>query len=391
MTPQTAAVVVGAELNGLGVARSLQQGGVQVTILGTRQRNAGLWSRHARPQRVSDFAGRGFVDRLVTLAKTLPPHPVLLLTDEFAVHSVSEHRSFLEPWYCFRLPAQRQLKILADKALFHEFAEANHLPVPRSITVKTAADLNGLAALAYPAIVKPADKRSALAGRAARAEKVVSQKGAAGACLAILQSGGGAIVQEWIEGPDSNIFFTLFYRGRQGAPVMVFTGRKILCFPRNTGSTAACIAAPQQRAELEAMTMAFADCAGFEGMGSMEYKWDSLRGAFFMIEPTVGRTDWQEEIATLCGANIPLAAWQYETGREVEAAMPLRPNLVWRSSSNQRPGRMLMPAGAIIRDGYFRWSDPGPAIAYYVFDRLPKRLLGPWLPERAAHSRAVKQ
>ena len=31
----------------------------------------------------------------------------------------------------------------------------------------------------------------------------------------------------------------------------------------------------------------------------MEYKRDAHTGEFFMIEPTVGRVDWQEEVAAL--------------------------------------------------------------------------------------------
>ncbi len=45
-------------------------------------------------------------------------------------------------------------------------------------------------------------------------------------------------------------------------------------------------------------------------MGSMEYKRDRRDGRFHMIEPTVARTDFQEEVATLNGMNIPLASYR---------------------------------------------------------------------------------
>ena len=49
------------------------------------------------------------------------------------------------------------------------------------------------------------------------------------------------------------------------------------------------------------MTRRFVKRTGFVGMGSIEFKWHAGRRGYLVIEPTVGRTDWQEEIATLCG------------------------------------------------------------------------------------------
>jgi D-aspartate ligase len=194
----------------------------------------------------------------------------------------------------------------------------------------------------------------------------------------MLATPGSIVAQEWIEGPESNIYFTLFYRGEEGRVAGIFTGRKILCSPRDVGSTAVCTAAPEAREALESMTLAFADCAGFEGMGSMEYKWDDRHEKFVMVEPTVGRTDWQEEIATLCGMNIPLAAYRYELG------LPFAPDstrvapVAWRASFTQRPPRHLLTSRTRVIDGYFRWDDPLPALQYYGADRVLGGLTRRW-------------
>ena len=50
----------------------------------------------------------------------------------------------------------------------------------------------------------------------------------------------------------------------------------------------------------------------------MEYKRDRRDEKFYMVEPTVGRTDYQEEIATLNGVNIPAAAYLREIGDTVQ-------------------------------------------------------------------------
>ena len=390
MQPPVTAIVVGGELNGLGVVRSLARANVPVIVVDSSASNAALWSRHARTHRVDSFEGRAFADDLAGLAKSLGHRPVLLLTDEFAVHSVSQHRDMLAPHLRFRLPPDATVKLLSDKALFHEFAAKNGFCVPNTAVLDTVKDLERLRGLRYPAVVKPTDKRRVLTGAAERALRVGNPGEAIEAARRMLRQPGAIVVQEWIEGPESNIYFTLFYRGG-AVPATLFTGQKLLCFPRDVGSTAVCIAAPQARAELEATTMAFADRVGFDGFGSMEYKWDDARKAFFMIEPTVGRTDWQEEIATLCGVNIPLAAYRHETGLPPEPVRVPDASVAWRSSMAQRPPAHLLPLNARMHDGYFRWGDPKPALAYYGLGGAPRRLFERCVNRKNARPQMAKQ
>ena len=378
------AVVVGGELNGLGVVRSLALGGIPVTVVETAGDRAALWSRHARSVIVRSFAGRAFVEDMLALGKTFDRRPVLLLTDEFAVHAVSEHRGELARHFRFRLPPDATVKLLSDKTLFHAFAQERGFAVPRTAVLATTDDLPRLADLRYPCVIKPNDKRRVLSGLDERAVRVADPRAAAREAAAMLRHPGAIVAQEWIAGPESNIHFTLFYRGRGGRVVAQFTGRKLLCHPRDIGSTAACVAAPAAAAELEAITEAFAAKAGFEGLGSMEYKWDDMHSRFVMIEPTVGRTDWQEEIATLCGVNIPLAAFRHETGLPPLPPPRPQPSIAWRSSFAQRPPAGLLPPGSAVCDGYWRWSDPLPAWSYYVMGGAPRRLFGRWLGPHAA-------
>ena len=66
------------------------------------------------------------------------------------------------------------------------------------------------------------------------------------------------VVQEWIEGQDSDIFFCLQYRATGGATVCSFTGRKLCIWPPDVGTTASCTAAaPEVRTILQPLTEAF--------------------------------------------------------------------------------------------------------------------------------------
>jgi len=110
--------------------------------------------------------------------------------------------------------------------------------------------------------------------------------------------------------------------------------------------------------ELGRRTKAFFDKTGFVGMCSMEYKQDQRTGKFFMIEPTVGRTDWQEEVASLNGVNIPLAAYRYELGLPPS---PTPKSVVPWSGSIRRPywRSTLVSFRACVRREYERRAPAG--------------------------------
>jgi predicted ATP-grasp superfamily ATP-dependent carboligase len=179
------------------------------------------------------------------------------------------------------------------------------------------------------------------------------------------------IVQEWIEGSDSDVYFCLQYRPANGAPTVSFVGRKICQWPSLIGGTASCIPAAEVAAELTALTDNFFNAVGFIGMGSMEYKRDIRDGKFYMVEPTVGRTDYQEEIAALNGVNIPFAAYRAELGLTAPRPNTVSPPRAWRDPlgyANARaagvpdPMRQFSP-NITVCDAYFRVDDPMPYIA----------------------------
>lgn len=371
------AVVVGGTLNGLGVVRSLARGGVPVVALDTTRQCPAAWSRHCSFVQVPSLEGEALTDVLVRLASRLRCRPALILTSDQSVLTVSAARGRLAPLYSIDLPSPRMVEALADKTLFHVLAEREGFPVPCSRTVTGEAELDRIAELVPPLIVKPADKTLVLGGvveRAVRADTIGQARAAASRMLARAPS---LIVQEWVEGPDTDIFFALFSCDCNGNLIGLFPGRKLVCSPPAVGSTAMCVAAPEVAGQLEFHTRDFVQRLGYRGLGSLEFKRDSRSGRLLIIEPTVGRTDWQEEIATLCGVNLPLLT--YEAALGGQALAPSRSDgrvarlLAWRSERQYSAPPALMTAGTRVVDGYFRWDDPLPAAYYYGYERFGLR------------------
>jgi predicted ATP-grasp superfamily ATP-dependent carboligase len=358
-----AAVVVGGQINGLGVVRSLAPAGIPTVVVDDNRRAVAMWSRWSRRHVVERTFGQALVDGLLKLREGMSAPPVLILTDELAVNTISEHRAALASSYRLRLPTASMVTTLGDKEQFQSFAETHGLPVPRTIVVKGEDDVAHLSRLGPRFIIKPADKFPVHMGRVERLSLAETIEDAAATCRRFLKLGATPVVQEWIDGPDGNIYFALFHCGLSPPSRSIFFGRKIAAYPPGVGSTAVCVAAPEGQQLLRPLTERFLDVSQYEGLGSVEYKWDVRGRRFVIIEPTVGRTDFQEEIATLNGLNLALIAYCYELG----LPMPQQQQVAaaaWRESF--RRIRVRPDFKVRTYDGYWRVNDPLPVLAYGV-------------------------
>jgi predicted ATP-grasp superfamily ATP-dependent carboligase len=196
-------------------------------------------------------------------------------------------------------------------------------------------------------------------------------------CGRMLATGNEIVVRQWIEGADGNIYFALFHSGRSPRSESMFFGRKIEAHPPQVGTTAVCVAAPEVGRSLEPLVRKFIDGVAYEGLGSLEFKLDEGARRFVIIEPTVGRTDWQEEIATLNGVNIPLIAYRYEVDLPPEPPVRIDRAAAWLESFRFRKAAVALGPDIRIYDCYWRMNDPMPAVIYdanLVFDYLQRRM-----------------
>ena len=369
---QTAAVVVGVDLNGLGVIRSLARAGVPVVAVDTDLGKPTMRTRFARKVPFQSLGGAAMIDELLSLAGSFATPPVLFLTQEASVRAVSEHRDRLAGRYRFLLPEHDLLMALMDKSAFQAMAESGGYAVPRAISLRRAPDIAEARALTFPCVLKPARKDDAYHRQFKKAYVVDSIEQTEALCREIFAVLPDMILQEWIEGGDASIYFCLQYRSADGRAVQSFSGRKLRAWPPRIGGTASCTAAPEAAAEIEAKTDGFFAAVGFVGMGGMEFKRDRRDGRFVMVEPTVGRTDYQAEVATLHGVNLPLAAYLDELGAAQPADAEIERKIVWRdpfadrySAGAQGPADGVEIAGAPVVDGYWRAYDPMPGVMLY--------------------------
>ena len=374
------AVVVGGGVNALGVVRSLARGRVRVLMVCTEGDEA-VRTRHACKHFVASTGGDTLIAALRSIGQRSSDKPVLFLTEEKSVVTVSERRDEVLPFFRMVLPEPDVLAALMHKQGFQDLARQHDCQIPQAVNIRSEADLAAVARLRFPCVLKPAVKDYRYGARFKKAYVVQTADEAAARYREISPVLSDLIVQEWIEGSDSDIFFCLQYIGADQRTVASFSGRKIRSWPPRIGGTASCTSAPEHHEELHALTESFFRQVGFVGMGSMEYKRDPRDQHFYMVEPTVGRTDFQQEVATVNGCNIPLAAYCLEAGLTLPAVNNISPRRIWREPLTDRWSAQLQPEihqpDGVTVNAYWRFDDVMPYIAM-IGKTTCDRLLSRW-------------
>jgi len=367
-------VVVGESLNCLGVVRSLAGRGIELHVVATSRWCPPAMSRHAKLALVPSLEGRALVDGLRALAQRLGQRAVLMLCGDGQVEVVNDHRDELAPLFRFTLPPAGMLRTLANKATFQRFALEHELAVPRTAVVRAGEAVGrALSELTLPLVLKPADKLRVLSGHAERAVRVDTRAEAEAVAARMLAGAGCVVAQEWIVGDDSDIYFALFVCDAESRVAGMFCGRKLVCDPPLVGSTGLCVDAGEHSAAVAREAVRFIQACGYQGIGSVEYKRDRRSGRFVIVEPTIGRSDWQEEIATQCGVNLPLQAWLAECGLPPTPPAPVDAPQAWSASLFLR--RPPLAAGTRVRDGWLRLTDPLPGLQHYLVDEFARRVV----------------
>lgn len=293
-------------LNGLGVARVLGRNGVSVVGIHENDHDVEVRTRYLDELWTCGPGEEGLLQTLREKAASFPEPPVLLPIRDLCVRVVARHLDELRKSYRIAMPDAALIETLLDKDGIRETAESVDFPIPKTWFVSSAADLE--AVTAFPCILKPAEKSVAYS-RAGHLKAYVLDDAEAlrKTYETIREAEPRAVVQQYVPGGDDEVYFTLQCYSRTSECLASFTGHKIRQWRPHCGGTASC--EPADVPELDALTTRFFQQAGMVGICSIEYKRDPRDGSYTMIEPTVGRTDWQNAVADNNGVPIPYIAY----------------------------------------------------------------------------------
>ncbi len=302
---------------------------------------------------------------------------VLFPADDIVVRIVAEHADELAAQFDFVLPDLPTVDRLLDKSVFHEWALANDFPVPPTAIVDSPAQLRAaLREMAFPVVFKPVERTPQWQdfSRWGTAYRLHTADDFERLPFAPFDAADRFVVQEWIPGRDSDVYFCLTYRNRNGEELAAQVGRKITQWRVDTGSTA--LAVTHQDEELHQLTRRLLDTAGLVGFGSLEVRRSTRDGRMIITEPTVGRPDLQTALAAAAGVNLVDLAYRDALKLPAPPSRPSR-EAIWIHET-AFPRSVLVAARRRRLDGRTLlatlWTRRAPTGAFYA-DRDPLPLL----------------
>jgi len=324
----TPVVVLDLNFAGYGIVRSLVPYGIPVIGFYT-QRNlpearTRLCIKKIRYQGESDL-----IEKLHQLIDELDTRPVLILTTDYYVSFFLENRKFIEENFLIQLPSNDVVNLLLDKVQFSEYAEKNNILIPRCDLLFKEEDLDRIdEKLDFPVVLKPYNRTTRWTeARFPKAYQLSDMDDVRRVYREVSAIEPRLLLQEWIPGKDSNLHYCLTYFTAENDCLASFTGIKIRQWPVGTGSTAT--TAPIENPYVLEKTCEIFKALDYQGFGSIEYKRHENNGKYYLIEPTVGRLNQQEYVATINGINMPLRCYNYITGSDIEEILPPRKNILY--------------------------------------------------------------
>lgn len=298
-------VVIGLDcVTGLQTSRNLAGHGVPVIGVASDSKHFCCRTNTCKKVVQADTASRDLIVTLEQLGPEFEQKAVLFPCTDASVLLVSAHRRQLEPWYRIVLPPANIVEMCIDKNSFYAYAKNEEWSIPRTFSLSNRVDAEEAAAtLTFPCVLKPAVKT--LKWKKHTRAKVIYAADAK-RLLELYDCcqnwSRDLTVQEWIEGPDSNLTTCYCYFDGESQPVISFVARKIRQWPRNTGTSS--LGETCQDAHVRDETIRIFNKIRFRGLGYIEFKRHAKTGQSFIIEPNVGRPGVRSAIAEANGVEL---------------------------------------------------------------------------------------
>lgn len=324
------AIVLGLSETGLGVGRSLGRKGINVIGLDFKK-NIGFYSRHTKallcPHPLKEE--KQFIELLLHIAKKQKEKIALFITADDFLISISRNRKILSEYILMNISPENLIESIADKYKQYKITHDAGVQVPKTFLPNNLDEVDKLKQeLAYPVFVK-AQEVTSWWDKIKGGKKgffIINPQELMDTFRMIFEVEAKAIVQELIQGPDTNHFKICCYVSQQNEILLAFTLQKIRQCPIKfgVGSIVQSIHYPEL---LRVGIKLFRDI-DYRGVGSAEFKLDEKDGKLKLIE--INPRYWQQNIlADKCGMNFPLIDYLEVTGQKPKHIVDFRVGIKW--------------------------------------------------------------
>jgi len=354
MTETTGALVIGGNLNGLSIARSLGRHGVPVWVTTAPNIKLASCSRYTlRTLPWPDAEPEAQVAYLLELAARYRLDQwVLFPTSDESAALLSKFHAQLSRRFRVSTPAWDVLRSAYDKRLTYRLAAEQHVDYPSTIYPATEADLKDVAC-AFPAILKPATHATINRFTADKAWPVANRE----ELLARYREARELIppdlilVQELIPGGGESQF-SYAALCCDGQPIASLTARRTRQYPIDFGYSSSLVET-LDIPEIVAPSRRLLAAIRYTGLVEVEYKLDARDGRYKLLDINPRLWTWSP-LGCRAGVDFPYLLWQMLTGNSVPQQTGLA-GARWVRMSTDFPAAIhLMLRGLLSPAAYLR-------------------------------------
>lgn len=320
------------------------------------------------------FTDNNLIEDLKTIGRKLPQKAVLYPGSDADVLLVSRHRDQLRPWFHLCLPAPEVVETLMDKLQFYAFAQKEGFRIPDTWFIYNREDLDEAAQkVVFPCVLKPHyrtaewDQLSAF-----KAFKITTPEQLTTIYERYKSGTGCFILQNWIEGPDSNLYSCNAYFNADSKPLATFVARKLRQWPPEMGQSSLGEECRDDFVLNESIRLFQA--VGFQGLAYLEIKRDQRTGDYFIVEPNICRPTGRSAIAEAGGVDLLYSmycdalGWPLPSGRTqhyggvkwINLRQDLRSALYYGRKGELTFKQWWTSMRGPKTFAIFSWSDPRP-------------------------------
>lgn len=317
MTETVGALIIGGNLNGLTIARSLGRRGVPVWVTTAPNIKLASWSRYT--VRTLPWPGAEDSARVEYLLELGARHKldrwVLFPTSDESAALLSRFHSLLSRQFLVSTSHWDTLRWAYDKRLTYQLAAEQQVDYPSTIYPASESDVE-TAACEFPAILKPATHSAINRFTADKAWPVANHKELLAQYRRAkqLMPPDLILLQELIPGGGESQF-SYAALCREGQPIASLTARRTRQFPVDFGYSSSFVETLDVP-EIVAPSRRLLAAIRYTGLVEVEYKFDARDRRFKLLDINPRIWTWSA-LGSRAGVDFPYLLWQMLQGKPV--------------------------------------------------------------------------
>ena len=288
------AIIFGGYVQGLSYVRNLGKKGVPVAILDNYPPSIASKSKYCKyfskyPDPVKDE--EKFIKFLMSIRKKFKGWLLIPTHDEELV-ALSKHSSLLKKDFRLTFPGWSIIANIVDKSRFYRKI-SGIAPIPKTIIPENLSQVEEAKdSLKYPVLVKPSIGYLFYRSTITKGMIAKSPNELVEAYVDVSRIDPQPILQEYIEGPPTNLYSFLSIISPNGKIRLAFTGRKVLQIPTDLGT--ASVAETIDCPPVKEIGLKVLRRLGFFGLSQVEFKYDPKDNEYKVLEVNGRGIKWIE-------------------------------------------------------------------------------------------------